>query len=171
MEHHGKTSALRRRWRGAWSGATLGAMRLQFAAIVLTALALVPGGAHLFALPNKIGLSQEAYFTVQGIYRGWALLGTVLFAALAADTALAIRLRSQRRPFRLALTGAVCLALTLAIFFTWTYPANQATSNWTVVPPDWATLRTQWEYSHAVNAAITLVSLCAVTLAALRARD
>jgi hypothetical protein len=34
-------------------------------ALVLTALALVPAGAHLFALPNKIGLAQEQYFIVQ----------------------------------------------------------------------------------------------------------
>jgi hypothetical protein len=39
----------------------------------LTALAVVPAGAHFFELPNKIRLSQEQYFTEQGIYRGWAL--------------------------------------------------------------------------------------------------
>jgi hypothetical protein len=43
---------------------------VRFLAIVLTALALVPAGAHVFALPNKIGLPQEEYFVVQGIYRG-----------------------------------------------------------------------------------------------------
>jgi hypothetical protein len=48
---------------------------LQFVALVLTALALVPGGAHLFALPNKIHLSESSYFVAQTIYRGWALLG------------------------------------------------------------------------------------------------
>jgi hypothetical protein len=31
---------------------------------------LVPSGAHLFALPNKIGLAQDQYFVVQNIYRG-----------------------------------------------------------------------------------------------------
>jgi hypothetical protein len=30
----------------------------QFLALLLTALALVPTGAHLFELPNKIGLSE-----------------------------------------------------------------------------------------------------------------
>ncbi len=35
---------------------------VQFLALVLTALALIPAGAHLFALPNKIGLAQEQYF-------------------------------------------------------------------------------------------------------------
>jgi hypothetical protein len=35
---------------------------LQFVAMVLTTLALVPGGAHLFALPTKIHLSETDYF-------------------------------------------------------------------------------------------------------------
>ena len=48
---------------------------VQFLALALTAIALIPAGAHLFALPNKIGLPQEQYLIVQGIYRGWALLG------------------------------------------------------------------------------------------------
>ncbi|TDW35780.1 hypothetical protein EV128_102325 [Rhizobium azibense] len=43
---------------------------VQFLAIIIGALALVPSGAHLAALPNKIGLPQTDYFTVQGIYYG-----------------------------------------------------------------------------------------------------
>ena len=105
-----------------------------FLAIVLTALAFVPAGAHLFELPNKIDLAQDDYFVVQGIYRGWALLGIFLFGALAANLVLAIIARRQRPPFWLALLAFLLVAATLVIFFTWTYPANQATSNWTVVP-------------------------------------
>jgi hypothetical protein len=32
---------------------------VQFFAVILTALALVPAGAHFFELPNKIDLAQE----------------------------------------------------------------------------------------------------------------
>jgi hypothetical protein len=35
------------------------------------------------------------------------------------------------------------------VFWAFTYPANVATNNWTVVPDTWASLRRQWEYSHA----------------------
>jgi hypothetical protein len=143
---------------------------VRFLAIILTALALVPSGAHFFELPNKIDLPQEAYFTVQSIYRGWALFGIVLFPALVTDVMLAVMVRRQRGPFWLALIAVLCMAGTLAVFFGWTYPANQATSNWTRVPENWLVLRAQWEYSHAVNAVITFVALCAVTLAVLTAR-
>ena len=149
----------------------MGLRVMQFLAVVFTALALVPAGAHLFELPNKIGLAEEEYFVVQSIYRGWALFGIVLFGALAANLALAIMARRRRAPFRLALVAFLLVAATLAIFFTWTYPANQATSNWTVVPANWQELRLQWEYAHAANAGLTFLALCAVTWSVLLTRD
>jgi len=39
----------------------------QLLALMLTALALIPVGAHLFALPNEIHLDQADYFVTQGI--------------------------------------------------------------------------------------------------------
>jgi hypothetical protein len=140
---------------------------VQFLAIVFTALALVPGGAHLFALPNKIGMARDAYFTAQQIYAGWALLGIVLFGALLINLVLTVMSRGEYPTFRFALLGFLLVAATLVIFFTWTFPANQATSNWTEAPANWEALRTQWEYSHAANAVLTFIALCSVTLAAL----
>jgi hypothetical protein len=143
---------------------------LRFLAIVLVALALVPGGAHLLALPNKIDLPAAEYFTTQAIYRGWALLGVVQFGALAACLALTAVLRRRRAPFALPLLASALIIATLAIFFIWTYPANQATANWTDVPATWPQLRAQWEYSHAVNAVLMFLALCGVTLSALTGR-
>jgi len=143
---------------------------VQFVALLLNALALVPAGAHLFALANKIGLSAEQYFIVQNIYRGWALFGIVLFSALIADLVLAMSLRGRGTPFVFALVAFVCTALTLVIFFTWTFPANQATQNWTAVPANWEQLRRQWEYSHAANALVTLVAYGSVVLSVLTIR-
>ncbi|MGA7485579.1 MAG: DUF1772 domain-containing protein [Xanthobacteraceae bacterium] len=145
---------------------------VQFLAVVLTALALVPGGAHAFVIPNKIELGAEQYFIVQNIYRGWAWFGIALFGALLADLALAFMLRRRNgAPFALALFASGCLALTLVIFFVWTYPANQITNNWTTIPDAWEYFRRQWEYSHAVNAAITFVGLCSVTLSVVTTRE
>jgi hypothetical protein len=124
-------------------------------------------GAHFFELPNKIRLSPEQYFTAQGIYRGWALFGFVLLGAIGANLAHAILIRDEPPAFRLALLAFLLMVASLAIFFIWTYPTNQATSNWTVAPANWASLRTQWEYSHAANAVMTFLALCAVTASVL----
>jgi len=86
---------------------------MQFVALVLTALALVP----VFELPNKIGLSQDRYFIVQSIYRGWALLGLVSLSAVASTLVLAIMLRGQGAAFWLATLAFLCMAGCLAIFF------------------------------------------------------
>ena len=138
----------------------MGSLRLlRFLAVLLTALAFVPAGAHLFELPNKIGLPRDAYFVAQGIYRGWALFGLVLFGALAANLALAAALRPRR--------AGLLVALGLVVFFVWTYPANLATENWTRMPADWEGLRRQWEYSHAANAGLAFLALCFAVLSAL----
>src|SRR6266404_3503260 len=93
------------------------ALRLiQFLAIILTALALVPSGAHLAALPNKMAMAQAAYFVAQQIYAGWALFGIVLFGALAANLTHAIVLRRLGRSFGYALASFLLIAANLAIF-------------------------------------------------------
>ena len=88
------------------------ALRLiQFLAIILTALALVPSGAHLAALPNKMAMAQAAYFVAQQIYAGWALFGIVLFGALAANLAHTIVLCRLGRSFGYALASFLRLLL------------------------------------------------------------
>jgi hypothetical protein len=139
---------------------------VKFLAIVLTALALVPLGAHLFVLPNKILLTESNYFIVQNIYRGWALFGIVLFGALFANLTLAWALRGQRAFVFVAICLG-CLVANLVIFFAFTFPANQATNNWTEVPADWQQLRWQWEVSHALNALIAFCGFCSLAFSML----
>ena len=140
----------------------------QFITITLIALELIPTGAHFFELPNKMALSRDQYFVVQQIYSGWAYFGVVLIGAIISSFALAIALRNRRPAFWYALAGFVLISATLAIFFTWTYPANLATNNWTMIPENWQQLRLQWEYSHAANAVLTFAALCSVTAGALK---
>ena len=66
--------------------------------------------------------------------------------------------RSNRTAFWFSLSAFVCLAVTQAIFFTFTYPMNAASSSWTVMPEQFEIARFQWEYSHAVNAGLTFVA-------------
>jgi hypothetical protein len=141
---------------------------VQFLAIVLIALALAPVYSHLLALPNKIDIPEQQYFTDQAIYLGWALpTGIVLIAAIAISLVLTIIARGRGLSSWLALAAFLLIGATLVIFFIWTFPANQATQNWTTVPENWRELRVQWEYSHAVNAVLTFLALCAVTASAL----
>jgi len=143
---------------------------VHFLAIGLTAVILVPGGAHLFALSNKIGLDARDYFRVQSIYRGWALFGALIIPTLILDVLLAFLLRHDGPRFWLAASSAAGVALTLVVFFVWVFPGNVATHNWTTIPPHWEVLRTRWEFGHAASAVITFASLCALTAAAFVSR-
>ena len=134
----------------------------KFFSLLFAALALAPALAHLLELPNKIGLSRDDYLTVQQIYRGWALLGFVVAGALLSTLVLTIMLRNRPKVFALTLVAFVCILGTQVVFWTFTFPANQQTSNWTVLPENWMALRTQWEYSHAASAVLNLVALMAL---------
>src|SRR5688572_4118927 len=98
----------------------------QFLAVILTALALLPGGAHLMALSAKIAMPEQPYFVVQQIYRGWTWAGAVIFLAIFANVLAALLTRHSRRKWQLFGAAGLLIAITLAVFFAWTYPANQA---------------------------------------------
>jgi hypothetical protein len=132
---------------------------LLFASIILVALSMAVTWAHLLAMPSKLLLSRNDYFVVQQIYRGWAWLGVFIFSALVCTSALALLNRGERMLSCAAATSAVCIVIAVAIFFSYTFPANQATANWTSIPENWATLRRHWEYAHAVEALLYFAAL------------
>jgi hypothetical protein len=140
-------------------------------AILFVAICLVPAGAHIFELPNKMALAAGQYMTVQRIYAGWALFGIPIFAALILTAAHAVMVRGERPAFSLSLAAFLCLVATQIVFWTFTYPMNEASANWTRMPEDFEAARRQWEYSHAVNALITFAALVAITLSAILVRS
>ena len=134
-------------------------------AIVTVALYLVPTGTHLFELAGKMALSPADYMTVQGLYRGWALFGIVVFAAMLLTLLHAILRRRERSVLILSLAAFFCLVGTQVVFWVFTYPMNVASSNWTVNPEHFEAARRQWEYSHAASAMLTFLALIAIASA------
>jgi hypothetical protein len=142
---------------------------IRFCTLVVTVLALIPAATHVFELPNKIDLTKDEYFIVQQTYRGWSLFGIAFVAALIGNILLVIAAQRRGEPVALPLVATLCIAAALAVFFVWTYPVNVATTNWKTQPAEWEALRSQWEYSHAANAALTFVAFCAIALSITRA--
>jgi hypothetical protein len=143
-----------------------------FVALLSTTLALGGALAHLLALPNKIDLPRDQYFTVQQIYRGWWQLAYLLAIEFASMVGVIILSRQAAPVFWSAAAALACLIAAQIVFWACTYPANVATAGWTAIPPEWEMLRRQWEYSHAVGAALQMLSMCALIVAVLaRARQ
>jgi hypothetical protein len=136
-----------------------------FASVLFVSLMLVPTGAHLLALPNKIAMSAQDYLAAQQAYRGWAYAGAIVCAATASIIVFAWSSRRSRSELTCAMTALVCLLLSQIAFWLLNYPANDATENWTKLPSDWERLRLQWEIGHAAGAVLTLAALVALLLA------
>jgi len=138
---------------------------IRFCSTFFTAIAMSFGLAHLFALPNKIGLSKENYLIVQQIYRGWALSGIIIVLALLSTLLLTGMVRMIKREFALTLTALLCMVAAQILFWVFTFPANRITNNWTVLPENWMVLRKQWEYSHAVSAVLAVIAFVTLIIA------
>ena len=132
--------------------------------VLLTALTLGPAMAHLLEAPVKLFLPREQYFQVQQIYRGWAFAGVFVVGAMLSTAWLAVSVQGQA--FWLTVAACGCLAASQVVFWTVTFPTNQATKNWTHQPPHWRELRAKWEISHAAGAVLTLGALVFLLLAA-----
>ena len=140
---------------------------VRFLSFLLVGLTLGAGLAHLFALPNKIGLPGDAYLMVQQIYSGWVLLDLIAVGALGTLGALALMVRRRPRTLALTLVAFLTMAAAQAVFWALSYPADQATQGWTVLPANWPVLRDQWEYSHAAGAGLELMAFVALVASVL----
>lgn len=138
-----------------------------FIALLATALALGAALAHALELPNKINLPEREYFIVQQAYRGWDQLAYLLVIELVSMIAIAVVYRREPRVLWPTLAAILFVLCAQALFWTYTYPANVATDNWTTIPANWESLRRRWEYSHALGAAFQLLAMSALIIAVL----
>ncbi|HSW51745.1 MAG TPA: hypothetical protein VLG93_00830 [Sulfuricaulis sp.] len=136
----------------------------RFFSLLFVALVLAPALVYLLELPNKIGLSREEYLVVQQIYNGWQLPGIVIYGALLSTLVLTIMIHRQPKVFGLTLAAFLCLLAAHGLFWIYTFPANQETLYWTVLPENWMALRAQWEYSHAAGAVLNLTAFILLLL-------
>lgn len=139
-----------------------------FLSLLFTSVCSSAGLAHLFSLPNKINMSERDYFIAQQVYNGWSLFAIVIVAALISVAVQTFFSRKDARIFPFALSALVCLILSQILFWTFTFPANQKTQNWTFKPDNWAQLRENWEYSHAVASLFTLGAFMLIIISVLR---
>jgi hypothetical protein len=141
-----------------------------FIALMATAVALGGALAHALELPNKIALPREHYLIVQHIYDGWNQLAYVLAVQLTALLTLIWLYWRETRVARFVVLALVALIAAQIVFWMFTYPANVATGQWTVLPENWQQLRTQWEYSHLAGALFQLLAMTSLVVAVLRRR-
>jgi hypothetical protein len=140
----------------------LGAWRL--ATIMLTAVSMGAALAHLLEMPAKLDYEGALWLTLlQTLYTPafGPIAGPIETLAVFASIVLAFLVRGRRPAFFWTVLGAACVAAAHAIFWVRVEPVNATLLPLTpqTLPADWASLRDQWEYSHAARAVLQLVGL------------
>jgi hypothetical protein len=141
---------------------------LRYTTILFELITLSALMAHLLALPAKMKLTQVDYYTVQSIYSGWAWLGIFEIGALLLKLIWAISEGKKKRTFLFVIIAFIFFAVSLTLFFIFTFPANTATVNWTLKTNNWQMLRQQWEYSHAARTMLNLIGFSCLIFSLLK---
>lgn len=123
--------------------------------LLLAALGLVMGGAHVLELPVRMQYEPVLYTQVTStLYQYFGLVGgPVQVLALLASAVLAWLLRG-RAAFRSTLLGALSLGLSLALWFALVQPVNSAWADAlraggpTAAVQEYVRLGSRWDYGH-----------------------
>ena len=138
---------------------------LRLLAFVLAGLALIRPMMDLVALPSVISLPQDDYAAVQYANQSWAWLKFIQLASFFSIVGLLFFEREHNRVIWPISGAFIAQLLIIILYVAFTLPINITTFNWTFFPDgNWAWLRTQWEYAHALSAIIGGISFILLLL-------
>ena len=138
---------------------------LRLLAFVLAGLALIRPMMDLAALPSVIRLPKDDYAAVQYANQSWAWFELIQLASLFSIIGLFFFEREHNRVIWPIRGAFVAQLLIILLYIAFTLPINITTFDWTFFPDDnWAWLRIEWEYSHALSAIIGGISFVLLLL-------
>ena len=148
---------------------------LWFATLMLAALGMTMGAAHVLELPAKMRYDPHTYALVNStLYPLFASVGgTLQVLAIVASLCLAVRVRTEGAVFRPTLFGALCLVLSLGLWFVLVQPVNSEWARLAVaasatVADAYGRLRSTWEYGHVAACAVWFLGVGVLVHSALR---
>jgi hypothetical protein len=146
----------------------------RFLAILLAALGLSFGAAHVLELGPKMEYDPQLYMAVTStLYRYFGLVGGVVqLAAILVAAALTSKLRG-RESFGPSLAGALALVVSLVLWAALVAPVNAEwaralASGSAAATEAYATLRERWEYGHVAAFLAWLVGFALLLLGVVR---
>jgi hypothetical protein len=146
----------------------------RFLTLLLGALGLALGTAHVLELPPKMAYDAQLYAAVTStLYRLFGSVGALFQIGAVLAAATLVWLVRRRGSFRLVLAGCLALVLSLLLWGALVAPVN---ATWlrtmesapASVPAVYAQLRGRWEYGHVAAFAAWLVGYCLLVLGSLR---
>ena len=138
---------------------------LRLLAFVLAGVALIRPMMDFAALPSVITLTKDDYAAVQNVNQSWAWLDLIRLASFLSIVVLFFFEREHNRVIWPIRGAFVAQLLIIVLYVAFTLPINITTFNWTFFPDDnWAWLRIEWEYAHALSAIIGGISFVLLLL-------
>ena len=137
-------------------------------AFAAASLGLIAGTAlaHVFEMPHKLAMAGDTWLPIQSeLYNGWG--SKLLYLDIIAVVSLLYLGVKSKNKCVLALTALIILLIAdVGVFLIWIRPTNIALDAWTQSVPmnNWTTLRSNWEWGHAVRFVLLTI---ATALAAL----
>jgi hypothetical protein len=147
---------------------------LRFPTLLLAALGLAPGAAHVLELPIKMQYPPDLYASVTStLYALFGSVGAVIQVAAVLFAFLNAYLVRGTATFRMALSGALGLGLSLVLWGALVAPVNSAWADALNTTPQsvagiYAQLRPRWEYGHVAAFVAWLAGYCLLQLSVLR---
>jgi hypothetical protein len=145
----------------------------RFVTLILVALGLTLGAAHVLELPPKMQYDAEMYAAVTStLYRLFGTVGAFIQVGSILVAVVLVFLVRRRPGFRLTLFGTLGLVLSLVLWFTLVAPVNAEwlrtmTSAPESVPQAYLRLRDRWEYGHVAAFAAWFTGFCLLVLSVL----
>jgi|GEM_PF-1954771 len=148
-----------------------------FAALLLAALGLIMGGAHVLEHPVRVRYDPELYFRVTStMYRYFAVIGGPVQVLAIIASAILLWLTRGSSGAGWTLVGMLLLVLSLLLWFLRVQPVNDAwltalNSHPESVVEAYARLRARWEWGHVMAFAAWLLGFGCLLHSGLRRAD
>lgn len=136
----------------------------RFITIMLTAVLMTMGFAHLWQLPPRMSYDGALWLDTLTFYIKFGPAGpgpVIEIAAILATVILLFLVRARRPAFAFTLMALVALMLSTAAWWLFVYPVNRELLTWTAdtLPQNWMDFRNQWEYTNAGRAVLQFIAL------------
>ena len=146
----------------------------RFVTLLLAALGMTMGMAHLLEMPPKMRYDGALYATVNStLYPLFAIVGgPIQVAAILAAAVLAYRTRGSGPAYRWAVGGTLGLLFSFLLWAVLVAPVNAewarvAASDPAGVPAAYLALRDRWEFGHVAAFGVWLAGFCFLLRAAM----
>jgi hypothetical protein len=138
----------------------------RFITLMLTALNMAMAFSHLLQMGPRLSYDGPMWRSTQNMYINYGppIGSTIEMGAFGSTLLLSILVFRRGATARWTWLGMICFAIAQVLYWFLVQPVNNQMITWPLdsVPPGWESLRSQWEYTHAVRAILMILGFASL---------